>query len=261
MKYPFILAAMSLELVAMTTAKADENPTYKTAIDEVKIYQDTDLQDSKVGKDGSVYQVKGSEKIDGKDYDKVYQNDEFCGYIKSDQLRSFIAQKDEREVKIIKSDYERWDNFYWSRSLGKAEKDDKYEVKERYQIGNGKNYYKLYKDGKFAGFINANATDEPNVWTTSQAIILYKRIQKHNSGKLDQYLQKADYDYKHWEPVYNKKNTIILKRTVGEETRYLKLISSGAYTILFIADNEKMEKPAVEFIVQNNSAKIIKTVK
>lgn len=115
MKYPFILAAMSLELVAMTTAKADENPTYKTAIDEVKIYQDTDLQDSKVGKDGSVYQVKGSEKIDGKDYDKVYQNDEFCGYIKSDQLRSFIAQKDEREVKIIKSDYERWDNFYWSR--------------------------------------------------------------------------------------------------------------------------------------------------
>lgn len=266
MKKTILLSGLVLGMLGVgTAAQADEKePEMKTAVANTKVYENEGLEDSKKVKEGSVYTVKGTKKIDGKTYEKAYQDDEFVGYIESNKLRHFDGLADKRKVKIVKSDYERWDNFYWSKSKGTAEKGKVYQVKARYQIGNGKNYYSLYDDnGKFAGYINANATDEKNVWTTSSAIILFKRAYQNNEGVFDKYLEIGNYDYNQWKPKTNKKNTIVLERKVNNQTKYIKMISVGTNTVMSVykSNDKKLTNPEVTFTIQNNSAKIIKTDK
>lgn len=254
-------AVMGLGVLSLATAmpaQAKEDKHMKTAVDTIKIYKDSGLEESKKGKDGSVYDTKGQKKINGKQYTKAYQDGKFVGYIDSKKLRAFDGVKDKRTVKIVKSGYQRWGNFYWSNTKGKAKKGETYEARQRFQIGNGKNYYALYKAGEFAGFINANATDQKNVWTTSSAIIMFKRAYKYNSKDLSSYISIDNYNIKDWTPIKNKKNTIVLLRD-GTYPKYIKMIASGTNTIMSIyqKSDKSLKNPEVTFTISDASAKII----
>lgn len=242
-------------------AKASEK-VLKTTVQKVEVYKDSSLEKSKTGKHGSVYEIIGQTKIKGKSYDKAYVDSKFVGYIQSDKLRALKGVRDERKVKITKKGYRLWTNFFWTSDHGTAKKGDVYQAKMRFQIGNGKNFYSLYdKKGKFVGFINANGTDEKDVWTTSSAIIFFKRLYKHHQKEIDKYIDVKDFEYRRWEPMKNDGNVIVLRYTGSWGRRYyVKMIASSNNVIVFISKgfDQHLKKPLVKMTVNMTTLKRIK---
>lgn len=115
-----------------------------------------------------IYQARGRyEHFNGSTYYSMYDNKGIWqGYInKNAVIRTTVKEgpyiSDGRDVKIVKKNYQIWQNFSWKeRSNTNKYYGQTLKARGRYYHYNGNRYYSLYDNqGKWVGYLNATATE------------------------------------------------------------------------------------------------------
>lgn len=116
-------------------------------------------------KQGQVYEARRYYDVNNARYYSLYKTnkqgkDEWCGYVNAKALIELKAKKVDHKVKVVKKDYELWQDLYFSRERDNTSKwYNKYvTVKYVYTLGNHKQYYSLYNGSKWLGYVNVSAT-------------------------------------------------------------------------------------------------------
>ncbi len=142
------------------------------------IWTDLTLQNKAIANAsvGTVYKTK---KIythtNGGKYYELYKQGTLIGYINADAVRDFKWIAHNESVSIKKANFNFWGDFDFSAKKGLASVGTVYEVNGSYTTGNGAVYYSIYqKDGKWMGYLNADATAPLAVTKLNQKVTITK---------------------------------------------------------------------------------------
>lgn len=152
----------------LKAVKIDKNVTYKKDYDRWSSF----FFDRKKGtaNDKTYYKAKYEYTLgNGRKYYSLYAENskgksEWQGYVNVNSLQEVKAVSENKNVRLISNNYDRWTSFYFNGKKGTTQKGKIYNSERYYTLGNGRKYYSLYEvksDGtkKWAGYVNANAAE------------------------------------------------------------------------------------------------------
>lgn len=152
----------------LKAVKIDKNVTYKKDYDRWSSF----FFDRKKGtaNDKTYYKAKYEYTLgNGRKYYSLYAENskgksEWQGYVNVNSLQEVKAVYENKNVRLISNNYDRWTSFYFNGKKGTTQKGKIYNSERYYTLGNGRKYYSLYEvksDGtkKWAGYVNANAAE------------------------------------------------------------------------------------------------------
>lgn len=181
-------------LQKLTLHKDEKN---LTVVKNYKTYSNFFWKDRSVKNDGKNYKTKGYYILgDGRKYYTLYQTDsknkqKWRGYMNAKGLKELKAKPNYYKMKVVKKDYTRWSNFFWSQKKGSTSKyyHKLVTVKYSYKTGNGNTYYSLYNGKTWLGYVNSKAlsnqyySSNPKIIRMKQGAKLYKdAARKHQAG-------------------------------------------------------------------------------
>ncbi|KAL3946296.1 GH25 family lysozyme [Lentilactobacillus hilgardii] len=129
----------------------------------------------------------------------------WVGYVNSSAVRIMAAKAYPHTATIRQSNYSFWSNFLWTSAKHQTSDylNQTFDLKYKYERGNGTVYYSLYRNGIWYGYVNALATLKPV--TINQTVTITKSGQtiwenlfftaKNGTSELNQSLT-AKYAYK-----------------------------------------------------------------
>lgn len=174
---------------------------------------------------GCQYYTDGYYIIDGICYYSIFSEDasgsrSWLGYAKESNVQLLQSEKLSKQVTVKKSG-SRWQNFFW-RKKGDLQIGHVYQVKRRYRLGSGRNYYSLYrtdKNGKevWCGYANTSLFND------------LKKIKKETKIT-------ATKEYKRYQDFFFNTKGEIKKGQVYNSNGYYELGNGNRYYSLYQTD-------------------------
>ncbi len=166
-----------------------------------------------------IYFVKGAYKLgDGKYLYSIYKHQnssEWIGYLKADDSLAYTPVEEINQTITVTKSWSIWNNLQWENEIEKPKIGAVFSARLKLtNVANNSTYYKIYKNGNFYGFINAEAVR--NLTTTSHK--KYVTFTKNNEdfwtsldtnyskGKTEQgrvFYISASYDTADNQPIYS----------------------------------------------------------